>query len=98
MSLSDRIGNHVPCRSINGRSQEIGQRIIKALAVAYAKHAISVGMQCDLDSAMAIRRICSNSCATEDKSEGMGAFIEKETHLEEQIKYFVNNAGKAFSR
>lgn len=78
-----RIGlvNHVyPADQLMEEAKKLAKRIIKQapLAVAYAKHAIIVGMQCDLDSAMAIEAdMFGNSCATEDKSEGMGAFIEK---------------------
>ena len=80
-----------PADQLMEEAKKLAKRIIKQapLAVAYAKHAISVGMQCDLDSAMAIEAdMFGNSCATEDKSEGMGLSLKTETHLEEQIKYF----------
>ena len=78
-----RIGlvNHVyPADQLMEEAKKLAKKIIKQapLAVAYSKHAITVGMQCDLDSAMSIESdMFGNSCATEDKSEGMGAFIEK---------------------
>ncbi|MEQ8237428.1 MAG: enoyl-CoA hydratase-related protein, partial [Syntrophomonadaceae bacterium] len=48
------------------------------LAVGYSKFAIGKGMQVDIDTAMSIESdMFGMSCATEDKFEGMTAFVEK---------------------
>lgn len=48
------------------------------LAVRYAKDAINIGMQTDIDSGMDIERAQFGLCfATKDQKEGMKAFIEK---------------------
>jgi len=48
------------------------------LAVGYAKFAINKGLQVDIDTAMSIESdMFGMCCATTDKTEGMGAFIEK---------------------
>lgn len=48
------------------------------LAVGYAKHAINKGLQVDIDTAMGIESdMFGLCCATSDKAEGMGAFLEK---------------------
>lgn len=80
-----RIGlvNHVyPAEELMEQAKKMAQKIIKKapLAVGYAKHAINKGMQCDLDTGMAIEADMFGNCAaTKDKAEGMGAFIEKRT-------------------
>ena len=49
-----------------------------SLAVGYAKAAIGRGMQVDIDTAMSIEAdMFGISCASEDKLEGMIAFVEK---------------------
>lgn len=78
-----RIGlvNHVyPQAELMDQAKKMAKKIIKQapLAVGYAKHAINKGMQCDIDTGMAIEADMFGNCAaTQDKAEGMGAFIEK---------------------
>lgn len=78
-----RIGlvNHVyPLEELMDQAKKMAKKIIKQapLAVGYAKHAINKGMQCDIDTGMAIESDMFGNCAaTQDKAEGMGAFIEK---------------------
>jgi len=73
--------NHVyPAEELMDEAKKLAKKIVKKapLAVGYAKHAIGKGMQCDLDTGMAIESDMFGNCAaTEDKAEGMGAFIEK---------------------
>lgn len=48
------------------------------LAVGYAKFAINLGLQADIDTAMSIEsNMFGMCCATADKFEGMGAFVER---------------------
>lgn len=78
-----RIGlvNHVyPLDQLMGEAKKLAGKIAaKApLAVGYAKHAINKGLQVDIDTAMGIESdMFGMCCATIDKSEGMGAFVEK---------------------
>lgn len=78
-----RIGlvNHVyPQDQLMDEAKKLAKKIAaKApLAVGYAKFAIGKGMQVDLDTAMSIESdMFGMCCATEDKFEGMGAFVEK---------------------
>lgn len=78
-----RIGlvNHVyPLDQLIDEAKKLAQKIASKapLAVGYAKYAINKGLQADIDTAMGIESdmfgIC---CATSDKAEGMGAFVEK---------------------
>jgi enoyl-CoA hydratase len=78
-----RIGlvNHVyPFEQLMEEAKQLAKRIAaKApLAVGYAKFAINKGMQVDIDTAMSIESdMFGLCCATTDKFEGMGAFVEK---------------------
>lgn len=78
-----RIGlvNHVyPAAELMDQAKKMASRIAaKApLAVGYAKFAIGKGMQVDIDTAMSIESdMFGMCCATEDKNEGLGAFVEK---------------------
>ena len=78
-----RIGlvNHVyPLEQLMDEAKKLAKKIAaKApLAVGYAKFAIGKGMQVDIDTAMSIESdMFGMCCATEDKFEGMGAFVEK---------------------
>lgn len=78
-----RIGlvNHVyPQDQLMDEARKLAKKIAaKApLAVGYAKFAIGKGMQVDIDTAMSIESdMFGMCCATEDKFEGMGAFVEK---------------------
>ncbi|MDP4127050.1 MAG: enoyl-CoA hydratase-related protein [Bacillota bacterium] len=78
-----RIGlvNHVyPLDQLMNEARKLAKKITdKApLAVGYAKYAINKGLQVDIDTAMSIESdMFGMCCATTDKSEGMGAFIEK---------------------
>lgn len=78
-----RIGlfNHVyPAAQLMEEAKKMAQRIIKNAprSVEYAKYAIDQGQQMGLDAGMRLEAdmfgIC---CATEDKNEGTGAFLEK---------------------
>lgn len=78
-----RIGlvNHVyPQDQLMDEAKKMAKKIAgKApLAVGYAKFAINKGMQVDIDTAMSIESdMFGMCCATADKFEGMGAFVEK---------------------
>ncbi|HWP97702.1 MAG TPA: short-chain-enoyl-CoA hydratase [Syntrophomonadaceae bacterium] len=78
-----RIGlvNHVyPADQLMDEARKLAKKIAgKApLAVGYAKFAIGKGMQVDIDTGMSIESdMFGMCCATEDKFEGMGAFVEK---------------------
>lgn len=78
-----RIGlvNHVyPAAELMEQARKMARKITaKApLAVGYAKFAIGKGMQVDIDTAMSIESdMFGMCCATEDKNEGLGAFVEK---------------------
>ena len=78
-----RIGlvNHVyPVAELMEQAKKMAKRIAaKApLAVGYAKFAIGKGLQVDIDTAMSIESdMFGMCCATEDKNEGLGAFVEK---------------------
>lgn len=78
-----RIGlvNHVyPQEQLMDEAKKLAKKIASKapLAVGYAKFAIGKGMQVDIDTAMSIESdMFGMCCATEDKFEGMGAFVEK---------------------
>lgn len=78
-----RIGlvNHVyPADQLMDEAKKMAKKIANKapLAVGYAKFAIGKGMQVDIDTAMSIESdMFGMCCATEDKFEGMGAFVEK---------------------
>ncbi len=78
-----RIGlvNHVyPLDQLMDEAKKLAKKIAaKApLAVGYAKFAINKGMQVDIDTAMSIESdMFGMCCATADKFEGMGAYVEK---------------------
>lgn len=78
-----RIGlvNHVyPLGQLMDEAKKLAKKIVtKApLAVGYAKFAINKGLQVDLDTALSIESdMFGMCCATSDKSEGMGAFVQK---------------------
>jgi enoyl-CoA hydratase len=78
-----RIGlvNHVyPQDQLMDEAKKLAKKIASKapLAVGYAKFAIGKGLQVDLDTAMSIESdMFGMCCATEDKFEGMGAFVEK---------------------
>lgn len=73
--------NHVyPLDQLMDEAKKLAKKIAaKApLAVGYAKFAINKGLQVDIDTAMSIESdMFGMCCATTDKSEGMGAFVEK---------------------
>lgn len=78
-----RIGlvNHVyPLDQLMDEAKKMAKKIASKgpLAVGYSKFAIGKGMQVDIDTAMSIESdMFGMSCATEDKFEGMTAFVEK---------------------
>lgn len=78
-----RIGlvNHVyPQDQLMDEAKKMAKKIASKgpLAVGYSKFAIGKGMQVDIDTAMSIESdMFGMSCATEDKFEGMTAFVEK---------------------
>jgi len=78
-----RIGlvNHVyPQDQLMDEAKKLAKKMAaKApMAVGYAKFAINKGLQVDIDTAMSIESdMFGMCCATEDKFEGMGAFVEK---------------------
>lgn len=78
-----RIGlvNHVyPLEQLMDEAKKMAKKIASKgpLAVGYSKFAIGKGMQVDIDTAMSIESdMFGMSCATEDKFEGMTAFVEK---------------------
>jgi Enoyl-CoA hydratase/carnithine racemase len=78
-----RIGlvNHIyPLDQLMDEAKKIAKKMAaKApLAVGYAKFAINKGLQVDIDTAMSIESdMFGMCCATEDKFEGMGAFVDK---------------------
>jgi enoyl-CoA hydratase len=78
-----RIGlvNHVyPQDQLMDEAKKLAKKIAtKApLAVGYAKFAINKGLQVDIDTAMGIESdMFGMCCATTDKAEGTGAFLEK---------------------
>lgn len=78
-----RIGlvNHVyPGAELMDQAKKMAKRMASKapLAVGYAKFAIGKGMQVDIDTAMSIESdMFGMCCATEDKNEGLGAFVEK---------------------
>jgi enoyl-CoA hydratase len=48
------------------------------MAAGYAKFAIGKGLQVDIETAMSIESdMFGLCCATEDKNEGLGAFVEE---------------------
>lgn len=58
----------------------MAQKIAKKapIAVKYSKEAINKGLQCDMDTAIAVEANLFGLCfATEDQKEGMKAFLEK---------------------
>jgi len=78
-----RIGlvNHVyPAAELMPQAKKMASRIAARapMAVGYAKFAIGKGLQVDIDTAMSIESdMFGLCCATEDKNEGLGAFVEK---------------------
>ncbi len=78
-----RIGlvNHIyPLGQLMDEAKKLAKKMAaKApLAVGYAKFAINKGLQVDIDTAMSIESdMFGMCCATEDKFEGMGAFVDK---------------------
>lgn len=78
-----RIGlvNHVyPADQLMEEAKKMAKKIASKapLAVGYAKFAIGKGLQTDIDTAMSIESdMFGMCCATQDKNEGMGAFVEK---------------------
>lgn len=77
--------NHVyPADQLMDEAKKLAGRIMKNAprSVEYAKYVIDQGQQMDIDSAMRVEAdmfgIC---CATEDKNEGTGAFLEKRKPL-----------------
>lgn len=78
-----RIGlvNHIyPAAELMDQARKMAKRMASKapLAVGYAKFAIGKGMQVDIDTAMSIESdMFGMCCATEDKNEGLGAFVEK---------------------
>lgn len=78
-----RVGlvNHVyPAAELMEQARKMARKIASKapLAVGYAKFAIGKGMQVDLDTAMSIESdMFGMCCATSDKNEGLGAFVEK---------------------
>lgn len=78
-----RIGlvNHVyPAAELMDAARKLARKIASkgALAVGFAKFAISRGMQVDIDTAMSIESDMFGICtSTFDQKEGMGAFLEK---------------------
>jgi len=73
--------NHVyPQDQLMDQAKKMAKKIASKgpLAVGYAKFAIGKGMQVDIDTGMSIESdMFGMSCATEDKFEGMTAFVEK---------------------
>lgn len=78
-----RIGlvNHVyPQDQLMDEAKKLAKKIASKapMAVGYSKFAIGKGLQVDIDTAMSIESdMFGMCCATEDKFEGMGAFVEK---------------------
>lgn len=78
-----RVGlvNHVyPQDQLMEEARKMAKKIASKapMAVGYAKFAIGKGMQVDIDTAMSIESdMFGMCCATEDKFEGMTAFVEK---------------------
>ncbi|MEW5702940.1 MAG: enoyl-CoA hydratase-related protein [Candidatus Zixiibacteriota bacterium] len=69
-----------PAAELMDRAREMAQKIAAKgpIAVAIAKDAINRGMDIDLDSGLAYEATQFGVvCATEDKTEGCGAFLEK---------------------
>ena len=80
---AERIGlvNHVvPQEELIDYCKNMAKRIMKnaPFAVTLAKQAINTGLDTDLDSGILLEaNLFGLSFATEDKAEGMGAFLEK---------------------
>ncbi|MDD3269766.1 MAG: short-chain-enoyl-CoA hydratase [Syntrophomonadaceae bacterium] len=78
-----RVGlvNHVyPADQLMDAAKKMAAKIAKKapLAVGYSKFTIGKGLQVDIDTGMSIESdMFGMCCATEDKFEGMGAFVEK---------------------
>ncbi|MDD2619967.1 MAG: short-chain-enoyl-CoA hydratase [Syntrophomonadaceae bacterium] len=78
-----RVGlvNHVyPQDQLMDAAKKMAAKIAKKapLAVGYSKFTIGKGLQVDIDTGMSIESdMFGMCCATEDKFEGMGAFVEK---------------------
>ncbi|MEQ8201263.1 MAG: short-chain-enoyl-CoA hydratase [Syntrophomonadaceae bacterium] len=78
-----RVGlvNHVcPPEKLMDEARKLAKKIASKapLAVGYSKFAVGKGMQVDIDTAMSIESdMFGMCCATEDKFEGMTAFVEK---------------------
>lgn len=72
----------VPAQSLMEEAKGMMAQItaVAPLAVGYAKVAINKGMSLDLQNALELEKDVSALCfATEDKQEGVNAFIEKRT-------------------
>lgn len=73
--------NHIyPQDQLMDEAKKMAKKIASKapMAVGYAKFAIGKGMQVDIDTAMSIESdMFGMCCATEDKFEGMTAFVEK---------------------
>ena len=69
-----------PPEELMAQAQALAETIVKQspIAVKFSKVAINRGLQVDIDSGIAIENELFGMCfATEDKKEGMGAFLEK---------------------
>jgi len=71
-----------PHEELMAQAKALAETIVKQspIAVKFSKVAINRGLQVDIDSGIAIENEMFGMCfATEDKMEGMGAFLEKRT-------------------
>lgn len=69
-----------PPEELMAQARALAENIVKQspIAVKFSKVAINRGLQVDIDSGIAIENEMFGMCfATEDKKEGMGAFLEK---------------------
>ena len=80
-ALELRIVNHVyPAAELMDKAMEMAEKIASKppIAIEYAKLAIHHGTQCDLDRGSEIEMgFLTQLYATEDKTEGFAAFLEK---------------------
>jgi enoyl-CoA hydratase len=70
----------VPPAELMQKTMEIMAEIVKngPIALRQAKRAINLGVELDLNTALALEAECYNAClATEDRDEGLRAFNEK---------------------
>ena len=77
-----------PPEELMGKAMEMAEMICAnaQIAVCEAKRCIRMGMQADIHTAAAFEAEAFGvTCGTEDKNEGMGAFLEKRTE-----KHFQN--------